>query len=173
MNEKNNIVLIGMPGSGKSTVGKTLAEALKFEFVDLDLFIENASGMKISEIFKNFGEAHFRNLETETIKALQTKDAFVLSTGGGAVLNPVNVENLSKLGKIYYLNASVDVIYDRIKEDNTRPLLQKEDPKSALANLYEARNKIYANAANYEIDGSLSVEQIVCEIKSIYEKNKR
>lgn len=114
--EKNNsIILTGLPGSGKSTVGKFLSDKTGFGFIDLDSLIEETEGLKITEIFAKFGEKYFRTLETDMIKTLKSKNSFILSTGGGTFQNEDNILLLKNLGTVFYLNVSPDIIYERIK----------------------------------------------------------
>ena len=167
---KNNIILIGMPGCGKSTAGKLISDALNFDFIDLDFLIEKNEGMKITEIFNKKGEKYFRELETETLKNLQGKEKFVLSAGGGTPQKEENIEIMKKLGTVFYLEIEPDKIYDRIKDDKTRPLLQKENPKEILSELYGKRKSAYEKA-DYKIDASIGSIKAADEVIKIYEKN--
>ena len=169
--EKNNIVLVGMPGSGKTTVGEILADSLKFDFVDLDLLIEKNEGIKISEIFKKFGEKYFRKLEKDVLVSFQNASNVVLSTGGGIVKDAANFDVIKKIGISFYLEIMPDVIYKRIKDDDTRPLLQVKDPFDALNKLYNERYNSY-KMADYIIDANKSVNDIKSEIIKIYENSK-
>jgi len=131
-----NIVLIGMSGSGKTTIGLALSYKLKKAFVDVDSYIEKKYNMSITEIFEEFGEEHFRTLETETVAYLAEKyKNTIISTGGGVVLNPLNMENLKSTGIVIYINRSVENILDTLKAEK-RPLLKSNPEK-----LYEMRQK--------------------------------
>ncbi|HIS53433.1 TPA: shikimate kinase [Candidatus Galligastranaerophilus gallistercoris] len=171
--EKNNsIILTGLPGSGKSTVGKFLSDKTGFGFIDLDSLIEETEGLKITEIFAKFGEKYFRTLETDMIKTLKSKNSFILSTGGGTFQNEDNILLLKNLGTVFYLNVSPDIIYERIKGDRTRPLLNTKDPKAALFDLLLKRDENYKKA-DYTVNAAQNVDDTANEILNIYEKNKR
>lgn len=171
--EKNNsIILTGLPGSGKSTVGKFLSDKTGFGFIDLDSLIEETEGLKITEIFAKFGEKYFRTLETDMIKTLKSKNSFILSTGGGTFQNEDNIILLKNLGTVFYLNVSPDIIYERIKGDRTRPLLNTKDPKAALFDLLLKRDENYKKA-DYTVNAAQNVDDTANEILNIYEKNKR
>ena len=163
---KNNIVLIGYMGSGKSTIGKKLSVNLGFEFVDTDHCIEAQQDCTISEIFATQGEAYFRELETQYLKkSTETLHEAVVSTGGGIVLREENVKLLQEIGFVIYLRASQEVIYQRVKKDTTRPLLQCENPQEAIAKMLEQRGPIYESAANLIVDTNFqSVDEVVAEI---------
>jgi len=119
-----NIILTGFMGTGKSTVGRLLAKKTGYRFVDTDTLIEQQTGKTITEIFTTQGEKAFRHLETELVKKLAKKGGQVIATGGGLVLNPDNVKELSRTGKIFCLTATADEILQRVKQqENTRPLL--------------------------------------------------
>ncbi len=171
--EKNNsIILTGLPGSGKSTVGKFLSDKTGFGFIDLDSLIEETEGLKITEIFAKFGEKYFRTLETDMIKTLKSKNSFILSTGGGTFQNEDNILLLKNLGTVFYLNVSPDIIYERIKGDRTRPLLNTKDPKAALFDLLLKRDENYKKA-DYTVNAAQNIDDTANEILNIYEKNKR
>lgn len=154
MNEKKNIVLVGMPASGKTTIGNLLAQKLTdYTFVDTDSIIEKTQGLKITEIFEKYSEDYFRNLEYETIKMVCCGNKKIISIGGGAFENPSNRATLLNFGKVFYLKSDLDILYLRISEDKTRPLLQKENPKEILKKLLERREENYKKA-HYTIDTS-------------------
>ena len=128
--KSGNIVLSGFMGSGKTTVGRRLAAALDMQFVDMDLYIEKKTGMTVKEIFAEYGELHFRALETETVKELAQSNHFVIATGGGTLMQPQNVEGFHQGGgTIYYLDVPLAALQERLKNDKRRPLLQTPDPK--------------------------------------------
>ena len=171
--EKNNsIILTGLPGSGKSTVGKFLSDKTGFGFIDLDSLIEETEGLKITEIFAKFGEKYFRTLETDMIKTLKSKNSFILSTGGGTFQNEDNILLLKNLGTVFYLNVSPDIIYERIKGDRTRPLLNTKDPKAALFDLLLKRDENYKKA-DYTVNAAQNVDDTANDILNIKKKNKR
>ena len=159
-----NIVLTGFMGAGKSSVGNRLAEKLGLEVIDTDDVIEEKSGMKISEIFSGFGEARFRELESEAVRRVSKLKSHVIITGGGVVLNPENITALRKNGIIVYLHASPETIYQRVKNETHRPLLQVPDPLAKIRELLESRSQNYANN-DIEVDTTnLSVDEVVGEI---------
>ena len=167
---KNNIVLIGFMGCGKTTVGQALAEQLSYAFLDTDLYIEEKEGMAISEIFKEKGEDYFRNLETSSLLELveQTKETIV-SSGGGLPLRPENAKLLQKLGFVIYLKVEKETVLERLQGDTTRPLLQCEDPAKKVEELLEYRNPIYEVGAHLVVSvDKKSVEEIVEEIVRNY-----
>ncbi len=153
-----NIILVGMPASGKTTIGTLLAQELSNHIhVDIDSVIEKTQGMKISEIFSKFSEDYFRKLEYDTIKMVCTGKNKIISTGGGSFENPDNRATLLKFGKVFYLKSDLDVLYYRISEDSTRPLLQKENPRQVLSDLIKKREENYQKA-HYTIDTSVMSE---------------
>lgn len=158
----NNIVLVGMPASGKTTIGTLLANQLdSYIHIDIDSVIEKTQGIKISDIFAKFSEDYFRKLEYNTIKMVCTGKNKIISTGGGSFENPDNRATLLKFGKVFYLKSDLDILYYRISEDSTRPLLQKENPRQVLADLIKKREENYQKA-HYTIDTSaMSEDKIV------------
>lgn len=144
---KNNIVLIGMPASGKTTIGKLLSESLiNYTFIDTDSFIEKTTGMKITEIFKKHSEDYFRKLEYDAIKLLCNGNNKIISIGGGAFDNPDNRATLLNFGKVFYLKSDLDVLYYRMSNDSSRPLLQTENPREVLEKLLIKREENYLKA---------------------------
>jgi shikimate kinase len=155
-------------GTGKSKTGKIVSEKLKMSFLDTDGLIEKKSGFLISNIFKKSGETDFRQMETEIVKEVSEKDFVVISCGGGVVLNPVNVANLRKKGIIINLYASADVIYDRLKGENTRPLLKCEKPLIKIKELLDFRKSAYADCDfSFDTDG-LTVVEVADKILNNY-----
>jgi shikimate kinase len=142
----HNIALVGFMGVGKSTVGQILAGMLGFEFVDTDRVIETREGRRISEIFAQEGEARFRNLETSLIREYETRQGLILSTGGGLVVRPENLASLRTHALIVCLWASPAVIYERVRYQGHRPLLQTPDPQARIAELLEQRKPAYQQA---------------------------
>lgn len=159
---ENNIVLVGMPASGKTTIGMMLADELKnYIHIDIDSLIEKTTGMKISEIFQKYSEDYFRKLEYDTIKMICTGKNKIISTGGGAFENPDSRATLLKFGKVFYLKSDLDVLYYRISKDTTRPLLQKENPKQILQDMIKKREENYKKA-HFTVDtSSLSEDEII------------
>ena len=145
---KNNCILIGYMGCGKTTIGRRVAEILKLEFVDTDARIEKEQGITISKIFETKGENYFRELETETLRELlENNERCVISVGGGLPLREENRKLLQQLGKVIYLKAQPDTIYNRVKGDTTRPLLQTKNPKARIEEMLSAREEKYMAAA--------------------------
>lgn len=168
---KNNIVLIGFMGCGKTTVGQELAEQLSYAFLDTDLYIEEKEGMAIREIFTEKGEDYFRRLETSSLEelALNTEKAIV-SSGGGLPLRPENAKLLQKLGFVIYLKVEKETVLERLQGDTTRPLLQCEDPAKKVEELLAYRNPIYEVGAHLVVSvDEKSVEEIVEEIVRNYQ----
>lgn len=141
-----NIVITGFMGTGKTEVGRILARRLGYAFLDADSIIEQEQNMSITEIFQRFGEAHFRDIESDVIRRLSEKDRVIISTGGGAVLREENMENLRKKGVIICLKASPETILKRTSNDSSRPLLQVEDPLKRIRELLEFRMPYYEKA---------------------------
>lgn len=145
--------LVGMPGSGKSTVGRQLAHRLGVGFVDLDHRLEQIIGTTIRSFFETEGEERFRDLEARVLaEVAQEPGGLVLSTGGGAVLRPENREVLRQMGAVLYLRASPEEIFKRVKYDRTRPLLQGGNPLEKLRDLYAQRDRLYRETAHYVIE---------------------
>lgn len=157
-----NIILVGMPASGKTTIGQLLSEKLtEYTLIDTDSLIEKTQGITISEIFSKFSEDYFRNLEHQTILMICNGDKKIISVGGGAFENPSNRAALLKFGKVFYLKTDLDILYCRIRDDKTRPLLQKENPKQVLEKLLLNREENFKKA-HYTVDTStMDSEKIV------------
>ena len=151
-----------MPASGKTTIGALLSEVLTdYTLIDTDTVIEKTSGMKISEIFEKHSEDYFRKLEYDTIKMVCSGGKKIISIGGGAFENPDNRATLIKFGKVFYLKSDLDILYDRISKDSSRPLLQTENPKKVLQDMLDKRECNYKKA-HYTIDTSvLSEKEII------------
>ena len=170
---ETNIVLVGMPASGKSTIGKLLAEELQSHTLyDTDGIIERTSGLKITDIFEKFSEDYFRKLEYDTIKLICVGKNKIISIGGGAFENPDTRSTLLSFGKVFYLKSDLDVLYYRVSKDSSRPLLKNENPRKVLENLLKKREENFLKA-HYVIDtSSLNEKEIVKKILgSINEAN--
>lgn len=170
-NSRNKtIILTGMMGAGKSTVGSVLSRKLKLGFIDLDTLIEKNQKMSIPEIFKTLGEEAFREMEYNTINSVKTGQKLIISTGGGVVENKKNIEKLRQTGRIYYLEASANTLYERIKGDTKRPLLMTKDPKKTLEEILNKRRAKY-ECADFKINTeNKTAKEITDEIAEIYEK---
>ncbi|MEN9472243.1 MAG: hypothetical protein RLZZ495_332 [Pseudomonadota bacterium] len=156
------IALIGLPGSGKSTVGRQLARRLQVPFYDSDSIIEERLGYSIREAFERDGEIFFRDLEESVLDELSQIPQGVLSTGGGAILRPTTRQRLRERGTVVYLNAQPEKIFRRLQNDTTRPLLQVANPMARLRDLFTARDPLYRDAAHFAIDtGRPSVSTLI------------
>lgn len=144
-----NVILAGMPGSGKSVVSMSLASKLGWKAVDTDSVIVERYG-EISKIFADYGEEYFRKIENEIIEKLASNDNTIVATGGGSLINTQNCAALRASGKIVYLKTGVDELAKRLKGDTTRPLLSG-DIEANLKNLYDRRAKIFEAAADYTV----------------------
>ena len=141
-----SIVLVGMPGSGKSSIGRRLAQHLGLEFVDADQEIEVAAGMSIADIFSQHGEPYFRAGEARVIARLLDKGPQVIATGGGAFVNPATRALVRARALSVWLKADVDLLLRRVKRKNDRPLLRVADPGAVLKRLLTEREAVYAEA---------------------------
>lgn len=169
------ICLIGLPGSGKSTVGRQLARRLGFSFIDSDQEIEKSIGCTIREYFEREGEDSFRDVEQSTLAELSSNRCpsssrprgsaefnTVLSTGGGAVLRTANRQALRQSGQVVYLHSQPDDIFKRLRHDRDRPLLQVGDPLQRLRDLYAVRDPLYRETAHFVVEtGRPSVATLV------------
>ncbi len=147
-----NVFLVGPMGSGKSAVGRQLAQRLGLAFVDSDEEIEARTGVDIAYIFEREGEAGFRQREAEVIDALTMREGLLLSTGGGAILDPRTRERLRTRGRVVYLQTSVDQQLARTRRSNDRPLLNNEDPRGTLERLFQQRAPLYLEVAEIVVD---------------------
>jgi shikimate kinase len=154
MSTRQNLVLIGFMGTGKSSIGRIVAGRLGFQFVDVDALIVQRAGMEIAEIFRREGEEHFREIETAALESLLHRERCVIATGGGVVLRERNRELLQQLGFVVRLTASEDVIFERVSRNAKRPLLQTENPRETVSKLLAAREPSYDAAAQWTLDTS-------------------
>jgi shikimate kinase len=163
-----NIILVGFMGTGKTVVGQELSNKLNMPLIDTDDVIEEDSCMIISDIFAQFGEPHFRDLESEAVRKVSHLDGYVISAGGGAVIRESNVFEFKKNGIVFCLNATPETIFKRVSHETHRPLLQTEDPMKRIRELLEQRAPYYARA-DYTIKTSgRSVSDIASEIARIF-----
>lgn len=147
-----NLVLIGFMGSGKSAIGRVVAQRLRFRFIDTDALIVKQAGQPISAIFAERGEEHFRDLETEVLQSLRNLRHTVIATGGGVVVMPRNHAILRELGFVVWLTAREDVIFERVSRNSKRPLLQTDDPRATIAEMLAVRRPLYEAAAAWSLD---------------------
>lgn len=159
--QKQNIVLTGFMGTGKSTIGRLLAKRIDYHFVDTDKEIENRCGKSVADIFQQDGEAFFRQQEEKLVRELAKQPRQVISTGGGLLMNPQNIEVLVKNSQIICLTASPDEILERVsKQPLTRPLLKETDPRKKVIQLLEQRSSVYAQFDQLATSGK-SPEELV------------
>ena len=156
------VALVGLPGSGKSTVGRQLARRLQLPFVDTDPVIERRLGCSIRTYFEREGEESFRDEEEAVLDELTQSHNGVLSTGGGVVLRSGNRERLRTRTHVVYLHSAPEEVFRRLRHDQNRPLLQVEDPLGRLRDLYAVRDPLYREAAHFVIEtGRPSVATLV------------
>ncbi len=171
ISDKKNIVLIGMMGAGKTFIAKNLLKILKdFSLLDIDLEIEKNQNMTISEIFEKYGENHFRNLERKIIEQNTTCKNLIISLGGGAFEDKINQKNLKENGIIFYLKTDEETLFNRIKNEDNRPLLKTENPFETLKKLLQKREKNYLKADFVIQTDNKTVDIILDEIIKNYEK---
>ncbi len=164
-----NIILIGFMGSGKSKVARQLAQRLDRQLVATDELIEAKARTSINEIFKAHGEAYFRDLEAQIVKEVSLRQGIIVDCGGGIVCGKENLQHLKSNGIVFYLQATPEVIYERIKHEKHRPLLQSSDPLGCIKELYQQRLPLY-NQADYTIDANdasiqVPVDEIIQKIR--------
>ena len=161
MQLKHSVVMVGMMGSGKTAIGRALAGRLGVPFVDSDNEIEAAANATIAEIFARDGEPFFRDREAEVIARLLSGPPSVISTGGGAYLADRNRAAISKAGVALWLDADLDLLWDRVRHKDTRPLLRTADPRATLAEIFAARVPTYALAdLQVKADRSFSIDEM-------------
>jgi shikimate kinase len=143
-----NIILVGLMGAGKSTIGRNLAKQLNKDFYDSDRVIEDRTGVDIATIFEIEGEQGFRDREEQVIKELCQSKNIVLATGGGSILREENRKNMKKYGHVVYLCTSAELLYSRIRYDKSRPLMQNKNPLETLKKLLREREPFYKEVAD-------------------------
>jgi shikimate kinase len=157
-----NVSLVGMPGSGKTTVGRAVADRLGLRYVDSDRAIELRAGCSIAALFEERGEAAFRQLESAVLRDLVSASGTLIATGGGAVLREENRELLRTRTQCVYLRASHDLLWRRLRRDRRRPLLRVADPEARVREMHAERAPLYEDAATIVIDTmSLSFDRVV------------
>lgn len=163
---KKNIVLIGFMGCGKTTIGRVLSKKIGVKFLDTDYQIEKRVMMKVGDIFDKLGEEYFRKVESEVIRSCSKDFRGVISTGGGSVINKVNVNNLKSTGKLIYLKSSPEsVLYNLRRSKKVRPMLRQNLNLNYIRKFMKARGEIYSKVKDYEINvDELSIEQVINSI---------
>jgi shikimate kinase len=162
--EKSNIILCGFMATGKSSVGKALAARLRCEFLDMDALIEAETGMTIPQIFSSQGEPAFRVLESKLVERIAERTRCVVATGGGAIVNPKNLETLKQCGVVISLMADVQTILLRAGKEDSRPLLQGSDRLERIRQLMEQRAPIYAQADIILDTSTQTIDQVVQQL---------
>ena len=163
-----NLFFIGFMGCGKSTVSRKFCELYDMEQIEMDEKIEQQEGMRISEIFSRYGEERFRDMETDFLRKLQHRRGLAVSCGGGVPLRRENVELMRKNGRIIFLTAEPQTIYERVKNNGSRPLLEGKKNPEAIGEMIEQRRPAYEAAADIQVavDGK-SPEEIAKEIRQL------
>lgn len=157
---KCTVVLVGMMGSGKTAIGRTLAARLEVPFFDSDSAIEEAADLSIAEIFRRFGEPFFRERETAVLQRLLSGPPGIVSTGGGAFLSEENREAIADMGVAVWLDADLETLWNRVRHKDTRPLLRTQDPKATLTAIFNERTPIYAQAGQrIAVVGTASIDE--------------
>ncbi len=163
MNSARSIVLIGMMGAGKSSVGRCLQRRTGLARFDTDEIVSSNFGLSIPEIFSKHGEERFREAETRALRELAPDRQAIIVTGGGIVLRDENVDLLERLGTVVWLEAEEEKILERVSRKGNRPLLQTEDPRKALSEILGARAPLYAKIADIRVDTSLLTHDEVAD----------
>lgn len=158
-----NIFLIGFMGAGKSTIARTLQKELGFPLVEMDERIVQEQGMSINDIFAQYGEAHFREIESQLVVDLGKQEPSIVSCGGGVVVRPENTQNMKKSGRIVLLKASPETIFERVKNSTDRPILNGHMNVEYIAELMEKRRALYEEAADITIQTDGKTREQICE----------
>ena len=171
---RENIILIGFMGSGKSSVGRMLARRLRFQFLDTDQLVAERVRLPIKDIFARYGEAYFRARETAALESLLAgAPRHVLATGGGIVTQPHNLPLLRQLGWVVLLKADPEELYRRVARNQDRPLLKVADPRAKMEEMLGARDELYTEAAQFTVDSTglrreEVMEKIVTEARRVF-----
>lgn len=166
---RGNIILSGFMGSGKTTVGRVLARALRMRFVDMDRYIEERAGKTVREIFADEGEARFRALEAETVRELAKGKRYVVASGGGTLMNPENVRAFREGGgTVYFLDVPAAALKERLKNDKKRPLLQVPDRGAVIDRLLAERRPKYLAGADRTVEAGAPVSVVARRIAEMH-----
>lgn len=165
-----NIVLFGFMGTGKSSTGRVIAGRLGRELIEMDAIIEAREGKTINHIFVSEGEPYFRALERDLVQELAARSSLVVSTGGGVVLNPANIEDFRRSGVLFSLMATPETVYERTRRETHRPLLATADPMKRIVELMDQRRSFYEKADHIIHTDGKTVEQVAEEILKIFSK---
>ncbi len=168
-----NLYIVGFMGTGKSTVGRMLAERLGLRFIDSDKHIEASEGMRVKEIFEQLGEAHFRKLERDFVDEGHPPSACVVACGGGLIVQPGMIEKLKDKGLVACLFASPETILKRTQANNARPLLQADNPIERIKALMAERDPIYLKAGICILTDHRSIGDIVSHLERFYRGSRK
>lgn len=161
--EKKNIFLIGFMGAGKSTIARALQRELGFPLIEMDERIVKEQGMSINDIFAQYGEDHFRDIESQLIVDIGKEEPSIVSCGGGVVVRPQNTQNMKEIGRIVFLKATPETIYERVKNSTDRPILNGHMNVEYIAELMEKRRALYEAAADITIQTDGKMREQICE----------
>jgi shikimate kinase len=170
---RENVILVGFMGTGKSSIGRQVAKRLGFQFLDTDQLIIDREGKAIADIFEKLGEAAFRALETQTLESIEHLSRCVVATGGGIVLRECNRQILRRLGFVVGLTATPEVVFQRVSRNNKRPLLHNSEPQETIHRLLEERAEAYRDAAQFTLDTSAitqpeAADRIIAEARRAF-----
>ena len=172
INKLTRISLTGMMGSGKTSIGKILAKKISLPFYDSDNDIEDKLNIKISEIFEKYGESWFREQEEKICNDILKKEKFVLALGGGAITNKLIRDNIAKNSLLVYLKTDENILFERLKNDKSRPLLKGSNLNKQISNILRDREKFYSKS-NIVIENNVNdIETVAEEIMSLVKKSK-
>lgn len=160
---KNNIFLIGFMGAGKSTIAKALCKELDMQLVEMDARIVEEQKMSVNDIFAQYGEDYFRDVESQLILTLGEEGNTIVSCGGGVVVRPQNTDYMKKSGKVVFLSATPETIYERVKNSTDRPILNGHMNVEYIADLMEKRRALYEAAADIKIDTDGKNRSAICK----------
>lgn len=160
---RENIFLIGFMGAGKSTIAKALCKELQMQLVEMDARIVEEQGMSINDIFAQYGEDHFRDIESQLILTLGEEGNTIVSCGGGVVVRSQNIEFMKKSGKVVFLSATPETIYERVKNSTDRPILNGHMNVEYIAELMEKRRALYEAAADIKIETDGKSRSVICK----------